>query len=497
MTAIDENPDLSSRVAAALPTRRGLYHGGGWHEPLSGRHARSTSPSTGEDLGTYAIAGPDDVDAAVRCAVAAWPAWRHTSPLERAALLRRAASIVREHAWELALIDAADCGNPVRQMLDDAAIAATQLEYFAGLVLELKGETIPTTNGSLDYTLREPLGVVARIIPFNHPFMFAAGKIAAPLAAGNTVIVKPPEQAPLSSLRLFELIGQVFPPGVLNCLSGDRATGAALAAHGDVAAVALIGSVNAGKAVMRTAADGLKKVLLELGGKNAMLVYPDADLEKAALGAVRGMNFTWCGQSCGSTSRLFLHESLHDEALARIVELTAAMHRPGLPTDTRTTMGALVSAEQMEKSLAYIASATAEGATVAHGGRRCDDAALRHGYFVEPTILAGVTPAMRVAREEIFGPVLAVFKWSDEDALFQAVNGVDYGLTASIWTTSLRTAHRAAARVQAGYVWVNGSSSHFIGAPFGGYKHSGIGREECKEELLEFTQIKNVNVTLD
>jgi betaine-aldehyde dehydrogenase len=497
MTAIDENPDLSDRVTAALPTQRGLYYGGNWHAPLSGQRAHSMNPATQEDLGPYAIAGSDDVDAAVEAAAAAWPAWRDTAPLQRAAMLRNAAAIVRDHALELALIDAADCGNPVRQMLDDAAIAATQLEYFAGLVLELKGETIPTMNGSLDYTLREPLGVVARIIPFNHPFMFAAGKIAAPLAAGNTVIVKPPEQAPLSSLRLFELIGQAFPPGVLNCLTGDRATGAALAAHDDVAAVALIGSVDAGKAVMRTAADGLKKVLLELGGKNAMLVYPDASLEKAALGAVRGMNFTWCGQSCGSTSRLFLHESVHDEVLARIIDLTASMHRPGSPTDTRTTMGAMVSSVQMEKTLAYIASATAEGASVAHGGHRSHDAALSRGYFVEPTILAGVTPAMRVAREEIFGPVLAVIKWSDEDDLFKAVNGVDYGLTASIWTTSLRTAHRAAARVQAGYVWINGSSSHFIGAPFGGYKQSGIGREECKEELLEFTQVKNVNVTLD
>ncbi|CAM3713741.1 Aldehyde dehydrogenase [Bordetella sputigena] len=497
MSASEENPDLSSRVAAALPTRRALYYGGRWHEPLSGAQARSVNPATQADLGPYAVAGAADVDAAVRSAGVAAAAWRATPPLERAALLRRAAAIVREHAWELALIDAADCGNPVRQMRDDAVIAATQLEYFAGLVLELKGETIPTQNGSLDYTVREPLGVVARIIPFNHPFMFAAGKIAAPLAAGNTVIVKPPEQAPLSSLRLFELIGDIFPPGVLNCLTGDRATGAALSAHDDVAAVALIGSVNAGKAVMRTAADGLKKVLLELGGKNAMLVYPDADPAKTALGAVRGMNFTWCGQSCGSTSRLFLHASIHDDILARIVALTADMHRPGLPTDTRTTMGALVSRDQMDKTLSYIASATTEGARVAHGGRRCEDPALREGYFVEPTILADVTPAMRVAREEIFGPVLAVIKWSDEDALFAAVNGVEYGLTASIWTRDLATAHRAAARVQAGYVWVNGSSSHFIGAPFGGYKRSGIGREECKEELLEFTQVKNINVTLE
>ncbi|ARP96401.1 aldehyde dehydrogenase family protein [Bordetella genomosp. 13] len=497
MITSEQGPDLSSHVAAALPTRRDLYYGGAWHAPLSGVYQSSISPGSQAELGRYAVGNADDVAAAVAAARTAFPAWRDTPPLTRAALLRQAAAVVREHALELALIDAADCGNPVRQMLDDAVIAATQLEYFAGLVMELKGETIPTMNGSLDYTLREPLGVVARIIPFNHPFMFAAGKIAAPLAAGNTVIVKPPEQAPLSTLRLFELIGGLFPPGVLNCVSGDRDTGAALSAHAAVAAVALIGSVNAGKAVMRTAAEDLKKVLLELGGKNAMVVYPDADLEKVPLGAVRGMNFTWCGQSCGSTSRLFLHESVHDRVLARIVALTAEMHSPGPPTDMRTTMGALVSRDQMDKTLAFVGSAVSEGALVAHGGRRCADAALAQGYFVEPTILSGVTPAMRVAREEIFGPVLSVLKWSSEDELYDAVNGVDYGLTASIWTTDLRTAHRAAARVQAGYVWINGSSAHFIGAPFGGYKHSGIGREECKEELFEFTQTKNVNVTLD
>ena len=193
----------------------------------------------------------------------------------------------------------------------------------------------------------------------------------------------------------------------------------------------------------------------------------------------------------------FLHESIHDDVLARIVRLTGELHTPGLPTDMRTTMGALVSSQQLDKTLSYVDSAVAEGARVAHGGQRSQDPALAQGYFVEPTILADVTPTMRVAREEIFGPVLSVLKWSNEEDLYAAVNGVEYGLTASIWTTDLRTAHRAAARVQAGYVWINGSSAHFLGAPFGGYKQSGVGREECKEELLEFTQIKNVNVTLD
>ncbi|RKE38553.1 betaine-aldehyde dehydrogenase [Paraburkholderia sp. BL23I1N1] len=486
--------DLSALVATNLPQQRGLYYDGAW-QAGSGRSERSYSPGSGEDLGTWSVASERDIDRAVASALRAFPAWRATPPLERAAKLRRVAEIIRANARELALIDAADCGNPVRQMMDDAHVAATQLEYFAGLVLELKGETIPTENGSLDYTLREPLGVVARITPFNHPFMFAAGKIAAPLAAGNTVIVKPPEQAPLSTLRLFELLEDVFPTGVLNCVTGDRDTGAYLAAHSDVAAIALIGSVAAGKSVMRTAAEGLKPVLLELGGKNAMIVYPDADFEAAAASAVRGMNFTWCGQSCGSTSRLFLHESIHDVVLDRIVELTGAAHYPGLPTDLRTTMGAVISGQQLDKAMMYIAGAVQEGARVVFGGGRPRDPQLAKGFYLEPTILADVLPAMRIAREEVFGPVLSVLRWSDEEELFAAVNSVEYGLTASIWTNRLQVAHAAAARVEAGYVWINNSSTHFIGAPFGGYKHSGMGREECKEELLAFTQVKNVNIT--
>jgi betaine-aldehyde dehydrogenase len=488
--------DLASQVTAVLPRKRELFYGGQWHAPKSDRFDTSLSPSTRQDLGIYAVANESDVDAAVEAARTAFKFWRHTAPLDRAARLRRAASIIRAHAQELALIDAADCGNPVRQMVEDANIAATQLEYFAGLVLELKGETIPTQNGSLDYTVREPLGVVARIFPFNHPFMFAAGKIAAPLAAGNTVVIKPPEQAPLSTLRLMELLEDVFPPGVLNCVSGDRNTGAALAAHRHVAAVALIGSVGAGKAVMRTAADDLKKVLLELGGKNAMIIYPDADPQEAALGAMRGMNFTWCGQSCGSTSRLFLHEDIHDEVLSRLVALIRKHHVPGLPTDTRTTMGALVSHDQHQKTLSYVALGKQEGARLVLGGAPPKDPELANGYFVQPTVFADVQPTMRLAREEVFGPVLSVLRWRDEEVMFEAVNDVEYGLTASIWTSNLRTAHRAAARVEAGYVWVNNSSAHFIGAPFGGYKHSGIGREECKEELFEFTQLKNVNISL-
>jgi len=398
--------------------------------------------------------------------------------------------------WKLALVVSADGGIRAKAMGVIAGIAARKLEFFAGLVLEIKGETLPTGNGSLNYTRREPLGVVARIFPFNHPFMFAAGKIAAPLAAGNTVVIKPPEQAPLSTLRLMELLQDLFPPGVLNCVVGGRDIGAALVGHPDVAAVGLIGSVPAGKAVLHSAADTMKRCLLELGGKNAMVIYPDADIERAVDGAVRGMNFTWCGQSCGSTSRLFLHESVHDRFVEQMIALLRERHRPGLATHMDTTMGALINRTQYERSLAYIASARSEGAQLAAGGAHPKDPQLARGFFIEPTVFTGVTPAMKLAREEVFGPVLSVLRWSREEEMFEAVNGTELGLTASLWTRDLVTAHRAAARVEAGYVWVNDCSSHFIGAPFGGYKQSGLGREESKDELYEFTQVKNVNVSM-
>lgn len=488
--------DLSAHVATVLPHERGLYWNGQWHAPSGAQAMTSINPSTGEPLGDVLFGGPAEVDAAVRAARTALPAWARTPPLERARRLREAAQRLREHSADLALIDAADCGNPVRAMMMDAEVAATQLEYFAGLVLELKGETIPTANGSLNYTVREPIGVVVRICAFNHPFMFAAGKIAAPLAAGNTVIVKPPEQAPLSTIRLMELLEGVFPPGVLNCVVGGRDTGAALASHPDVAAVGIIGSVPAGKSVLRASADTLKRTVLELGGKNAMIVHPDTDFDTAVDGAVRGMNFTWCGQSCGSTSRLFLHESLHDRFVDSMLARLAAAHRPGLATDMRTTMGALVSRDQYERTLHYVDAGRADGATLVTGGRHPDDPALKNGFFVEPTVFVGVTPQMRIAREEIFGPVLSVLSWRDEDALFAAVNGVPFGLTGSIWTQDLQTAHRNAARVQAGYLWINDCSSHFLGTPFGGIKQSGLGREESKDELFEFTHVKNVNVNV-
>ena len=488
--------DSIGGTSVVLPDQRGLYYGGTWHDAAGGAVQETTSPSTGQSLGHVAWAGASDVDAAVQAALAGFREWRRVRPLERGRVLREAAAIIRANGRELALIDAADCGNPVAEMVRDAEVAAASLEYFAGLVLELKGDTLPVGEGSLNYTVREPLGVVVRINAYNHPFMFAAMRAGPPLAAGNSLIVKPPEQAPLSSLRLAELIGPLFPPGAFNVLPGARACGEALVAHPGVAKVGVIGSVPTGRAVLRGAAETMKKVGLELGGKNALIAYPDADPDKVAAGVVRGMNFTWCGQSCGSTSRAFLHDGLHDAVLERVAALVRAI-RPGLPTQFSSQMGCLVSRAQYDKVLRYVAWGQEDGARLVCGGVPPSDPALADGWFIEPAVFADVTQDMRIAREEIFGPVLSMLRWSDEERMLADVNSVEYGLTCSIWTRSLSTAHRTAARVEAGYVWVNGASAHTLGAPFGGYKQSGLGREESLDELLDCTQQKNVNVTLD
>ncbi len=479
-----------------LPDHRALFYGGDWHEPKAGIYADTINPAYNEAITQAPVADAADVDAAVSAAHTAFPAWAKVLPAKRGEYLRKAAAVLREHAYALAQLDALNNGNPVSILAHDANFAADGIDYFAGLATEIKGETLPMGDGNLNYTVREPLGVVARIVAYNHPLMFAALRIAAPLAAGNTVVVKSPDQAPLSIIRLAELIGHLFPPGVVNFLCGGRECGEALAQHPLVRKITLIGGVPTGKAVMKSAADGLKPVLLELGGKNALIGYPDADLDKLTQGIVGGMNFTWSGQSCGSTSRVFLHESIHDRVLDAVARLLPQRHKPGIPTDPQTPMGSLVSAAQLDKVKGFVKSALDEGARLVTGGKPPSDPELAHGFFFEPTVFADMKPHMRLAREEVFGPILSVFKWIDEDTLFEQVNAVDFGLTGSIWTQNINTAHRAASRIHTGYVWINNTSQHFIGAPFGGVKHSGIGREECFEELLEFTYTKNVNVKL-
>lgn len=470
-----------------------LYYGGAWHAPINGKIFETINPATGAVIGRVAEGDADDVAAAVSAAREGYAAWRAVPPTERAAVLREIARVIRANVDRLSEIEAADSGNPITKVRADVMQGAQRFDFFAGLITEMKGDTIPGREGTLTLTQREPRGVVARIVAFNHPFMFTSSRMAAPLAAGNACIVKPPEQAPLSGVLFAELVGGLLPAGAFSVLTGGREVGEALSAHQDIAMVGLVGSVPTGKAVMRSAADTLKPVLLELGGKNALIAFPDAEPERVAEALADGMNFTWCGQSCGSTSRAFLHADIHDAVLEKLAE-KIAVYKPGLPTDPQTTMGALINRAQYERVMAYIDGAKAEGAKLFLGGRHPSEPELADGCFIEPTVFTSVTSDMRIAREEIFGPVLSVFDWQDEASLLSQVNGLDYGLTCSIWTNDLARAHRVAAAVEAGYVWVNDVSKHFPGAPFGGYKQSGLGREESLSELLEFTQEKTIHI---
>jgi betaine-aldehyde dehydrogenase len=468
-----------------------MFIGGQWSAADSGEVLESINPATEERLGVVASGGPSDVDRAVRAAAAAAQGWAALPWEQRSETLRELAARLRADVEELALIDVDDAGLPLKGMRSDVTGAADELEYFAGIAGELKGFTVPTAADVVAYSRREPYGVVGRIIPFNHPLKFAAGKIAAPLAAGNAVVLKPPEQAPLSALELARRSADLFPPGVLNVVTGmGPAVGGAIASHPGIPRVAFTGSVPTGRAVMRAAAEHIKHVTLELGGKNPMIICPDADPAATARAAVAGMNLPkTMGQSCQSNSRVFVHESLAQEFLDELLAEVAAL-KVGDPRDPTTDMGPLAFREHHERVLGHIANAKADGATLAAGGGR--PAHLPTGFFVEPTVFTDVTPDMRLAQQEVFGPVLAVLTWSDEDELFEAVNGVEYGLTARIWTSDMGRAQRFVARVESGLVWVNGAGGKPAGIPFGGFKLSGLGKEGGLEELVSYTREKGV-----
>lgn len=453
------------------------------------------NPATGQLLTKVPAATAEDIETAYQAASAAFPAWSRAHPLERGKALRDLADLIEEHGDELAVLDVMDNGSPIKEMRKDVDIAAAQLRYFAGLVSQVRGETIPTGDGRLNYTLRQPYGVVGRIVPFNHPLMFAAGKIAAPLAAGNTVIMKPSEHTSLSSLRLAELISDVLPPGVMNMVTGwGHTAGDAMVAHPGIRRLAFIGAETTGRAIVaRAMGVNVKHVSLELGGKNPLLVFPDADLDLAVEGAIRGMNFTWQGQSCGSTSRVFVDRAIHDEFLDRLVAAVEPL-KQGAPDDWTTETGSMINQAQFDKVQYYVNLGKEEGSQLVLGGQHRTDGDMKDGLFISPAIFSGVDPNSRMAREEIFGPVMAVMPFSGYDEGLALANDTDLGLTAAVYTKDLTVAHRFANDVEAGFVWVNDSSRHFIGAPFGGYKNSGIGREEDIEELESYTQVKNVNV---
>ena len=495
---VDHQPtrDATSVEEADSPFSPMLI-GGEFVAARSGKTIAAVDPATGETIGHFPRGDEADVDSAVQAAQQAAPAWRALNPLERAAFVHQIADAVVARADELAHLDVADNGSPIREMRRDAFIAAAQLRYFAGLALHDRGETIPGDHGRLNYTIRQPFGVVGRIIPFNHPLMFAAGRLAAPLIAGNTAVLKPSEHTSLSALRFGQLLADILPPGVVNVVTGyGQEAGDALAVHPQVRRLAFTGSAEIGRTIQQRAATHVvKTVTLELGGKNPIVVFPDADLAARLDGAVRGMNFTWQGQSCGSTSRLLVHRSVHEQFVEQLAGQLDAM-RSGPPGDETTDTGAIVHRRQFEKVLDYIQIGRDEGARLVAGGVTVSEGLMGRGMFVRPTLFDNVSPDSRLAREEIFGPVLAVMPFDSYDEAIRIANGVPYGLTASVFTSDLATAHRFARDVDAGYIWVNDAARHFPGTAYGGIKDSGVGREEGFEELLSYSQTKNVNVNI-
>jgi acyl-CoA reductase-like NAD-dependent aldehyde dehydrogenase len=482
------------RTAAGIRERYDLYVGGAWVPAANGATVGSVDPATEEVVTEVASAGEADVDRAVAAAVAAAGNWAALGWQDRARRLYALADRVAAHAAELSRMDAVDAGIPVDGMAKDVANAIATLRYFAGLASELKGQTIETPAGGLNLTLREPYGVVGRIVPFNHPIQFAASGIAGPLAAGNAVVLKPGDTTPVSALRLAELADGLLPPGVLNVVTGGRATGAALVAHPDVPRIAFTGGVHSGRAVARAAADRLKAVSLELSGKNPLIVFPDADVRAAAAAAVTAMNFNrGQAQSCGSPSRMLVHDSIRarfvDELAARVAALTI-----GDPLSPGVAMGPLAFAAHYERVLSYVDRGRADGARLVTGGGRPDHLGPT-GFYVAPTVFDDVTPDMTIAREEIFGPVVSVMGWQRESAALAIANELPVGLTANIWTNDVSTAVRFGRAVQAGYVWINGAGQRPLGAPFGGYKLSGIGTENSLDELLSFTRTKNLSIS--
>jgi acyl-CoA reductase-like NAD-dependent aldehyde dehydrogenase len=485
-------------VAALLDRDWRMLIGGDRVSASDGATTQITAPHDGSTIARVPEAGPADVDAAVAAAAAAFPAWRETTLVDRAEMVRAFAQRLRSRAADFGLLDAIDAGNPVTAMIGDVMMAAKWLDYHASIAFSITGDTLPSMTRSWLMTRKEPYGVVGRIIPFNHPILFAAAKVGAPLITGNTLVLKVPDQAPLSSLLMADVVLESFPPGVVNILSGSGAVaGDALVRHRNVKRIALIGSVPTGQKVMAAAAEsGIKHVTLELGGKNAMIVCPDADSAAVIAGAAFGMNCHWSqGQSCGSTTRLFLHESLHDEVVSGLVDRLKSI-KIGHPLDPTTEMGCLVSAAQYEKVHHYIDSAKREGARLVTGGGTPPAQEFQAGFYVEPTVFADVDMSMTIAREEIFGPVLSVLRFNDLDAAVAQANELEFGLTSAIWSNDITTAVSVADRLDTGYVWINGTGSHFLGAPFGGYKNSGTGSEEGAEELESYLQTKTVNIPL-
>ncbi|WP_436347223.1 aldehyde dehydrogenase family protein [Natronorubrum sp. FCH18a] len=451
----------------------------------------TTDPATGETIARVAAATSEDVDRAITAARNTLPAWRSKSPVERGQIVHRIAERIREHADELATIESRDQGKPLAQARDDIEGAARYFEYYAGAADKLEGESIPLGQDKLDLTTREPYGVSGQIVPWNFPLSITARGVAPALVAGNTIVVKPAPTTPLSALHLAEICADAgVPDGVLNVVAGGAEPGVELSSHDGVDQLTFTGSVPTGEAVMQSAAETITPVTLELGGKNPAIVMPDADLDEAVFWVSTGI-FTNAGQICSAADRALVHESIYDEFVGRIVD-RAESYTLGPGTDD-PDMGPLNHAEHFESVLEYIDVGTNEGATLETGGEPLD----RDGHFVPPTVFSDVDNDMRIAQEEIFGPVLTVLPFADREEAIDIANDVEYGLTGGVFSRDIKRALNVARRIDAGSVYVNEWFGGSTETPFGGTKKSGIGREKGLEALDSYLQTKNISVNLD
>ena len=486
-------------VESNTPRKYQLFIDGQWMDAISGKTFTTPNPATGENLAEVSEADKADIDKAVNAARRAFEGkWSKMSARDRGRILYKLSKLIEEHSAELAALETADNGKPIKESTYvDLPQVAENFEYFAGWATKIEGETIPVPGQMFNYTLREPVGVCGQIIPWNFPLLMAAWKLAPALAAGNTVVLKPAEQTPVTAMELGKLIQEAgFPEGVVNIVPGFGETaGAALAAHPGIDKIAFTGSTEVGKLIARAAAENLTKVSLELGGKAPNIVFADADMDQAVNGAMMGIFFNQ-GQVCCAGSRLFVEEKVKEEFLGRLKERASRIN-VGDPMDKSTQMGPQVSEEQLSRIKSYVDIAQKEGATMLAGGESpALEGAFQNGYFFQPTIFSDVKNQMRVAQEEIFGPVVSVITFRDEDDLIKQANDTIFGLSAGIWTRDITRAHRFAKEIKAGVVWINTFNMFNAASPFGGFKQSGYGREMGKHALEMYTHVKSVWVDL-